>query len=263
MTKSESRVPPQAQEFFEFWLSAFQQFKGHKDQNTDWRQELEEFWEKQDLADPEQAEAFYENLVAATGFYKQFSQAHEKEGGDRGLPDGEHDAQLFYSIPLRLFEQHMKTVGIDPDSWDVWLQGLRDEPETLERYRQQSEALGDSIRHYMNGFSSMVERASDRFKKQEKASDVKQAFSSWIDCFEQEYASYIRDPEYPEQFSAVLNGSLTLQKTLMEVVEPWSGIGTAVESGESKALRKQNADLQKEVLKLRRENEALKKKMGK
>lgn len=262
MTNSDSHSPPQAPEFFEFWDSVLKKHTDKLPGDTDWRQELESFWSGQTPLNTDEAEAFFGNIIGAAESYKEFSQNHHSSdiAKDRALPGSSAEKDLFNSIPRRLFEQHMRAAGIEPDNWGNLLKMLRDDPEPIKRYAGELQSFQQALAAYMDSFSKMTARAADRYKGRGRKEDAQAAFREWVDSFDEEYSDYIRHPDYPERYASVLNGSARLHQSFNDLVKPWKEasplLGTEGEREllvENRQLKQENQRLCEEI-KLLRDN---------
>lgn len=250
MTKDDSQIPPHVREFIEFWTHACsEKHTAQGDEGNDCRQELASFWGEYAESMSEDVKRFYDNLLNAAGFFQQFSDG-KSDFTNAEFADSD-EGRLFYNIPVRLFEQHMKMAGVSAEDWSEWFESLKEEPVKLKNYVEEAGQLQTSVSQYMQGFVSMMNRATERFSEQENEGDTKVAFDHWVRCFETEYDEYVRGEEYPKQYADVLNGSARLGQLARELMRPWQQMPGIRDNDESAQLMKQVEELRKENKKLR------------
>lgn len=156
-----------------------------------------------------------EKLEMASDYYQRFAESI------LGDPSAEDEHDLYFEIPRRFFEEHMKSVGMDHNRWESWVEVMRQRPDFASDLGRTISELQQAVSRHMVDFAKVSRSANEEFFAEKQSETVSVAFRRWMDTFDKHYQGYIRDPDYPASFANVVNGIAAFNQQTKVLLKPW------------------------------------------
>lgn len=243
----------QLQAFYKLWSEIFEKAAPAE---SGWSADWVDVWrvgEAEGASQPnDTAQSVRASLAAAGEFYARFVE-------QLGKASASEDSRLFMELPRQLFEQHLKSVGINADNWGSWVEVMRQRPGLAEEISSTLNELQMAVAQHLLGFSRVGKSASESFGAQQEGEAPSEAFKRWMDGFDTAYQAFIRSPDFPANFARVVNNAAALNQQVKILMKPWCELNGLPDPEKWGELQNRVRDIQDENKRLREELEMLKK----